>query len=200
MTSTTYEISQKEKSTRKRWLFATWTYSVLYPLFAYALLALTYEQGQITEGELYAPLVMTFFGLIGVWITWYFAHRKYGSGLLTFLLVIGPCLLFLSFGKLLKLFFNLETALDSLLHLAIYAWWYFLSLKVLKMNKKHQALKWLSKEDSPAFFERVSDLKNATTLESLDEKLATITKKWPRMEPVSYAEYLSRRAELLKNS
>ena len=153
-------ISTFDEKLRKRWLFATainwvgWPLFIgssftLYFLFKGIPIFLLWEIQDFQELLLLVPL-----GLIQMGIISYYAYKKNGTKYLTFCLIVGPLLFLNNIIKELK-----DGSVESPVWLvctgvevAMYLWWYVLSIGLLKLNDKIQAqtsIKLLKKQALP---------------------------------------------------
>jgi hypothetical protein len=64
------------------------------------------------------------------------AYVKPGVRFLTFVLIVGPLLKLKATYDALKVGHDHVTLIALVVNLGFYAWWYILSLKLRKMNKK----------------------------------------------------------------
>ncbi|MBI3259668.1 MAG: hypothetical protein HYZ54_09370 [Ignavibacteriae bacterium] len=143
MLPTYHEIDQQAENTRKRWLLATLCSFVLSPMFLFIALG-SYEK-DLVAGNTFLNLLThaaigLSIGLLPSWLAWHCAYRRHGTALLMFWLIVGPFRFFVVFaaaigGLVAKPHKPLVSA--ALIFEAIaYVWWYILSFKLRKINKK----------------------------------------------------------------
>jgi len=176
---------------RKQWLIATIVFFILYPLLVLVFLAIFPEQRTPTYVDVwYVPLAYTLTNLTLLWIIWHFAYKNQGTALLTCWLIWGPIRVLLSTTGLFKESWTPWVFIENVLDLSIYAWWYILSLRLRRMNKKKQV------PSCPEYIESLQVLKEQTSRESLNEEFSKLIRNWPQFEPTSSKEYKLKKTEL----
>lgn len=137
-----YKMNQKEEKERKHWLLVTSFYLVFYPILVLAILAVISEMVPALEKWFYESLVDILsgllLGLIQLWLIWRCAYKKPGTALLTVWLVTAPILNLSSVAKSLLGSCDVWSIVLAICDIVVCAWWYILSLKLRKLNKKLQ--------------------------------------------------------------
>lgn len=127
-------ISDADKILRKRWLFVTFIRYLIYPFLLFAFFAILSEKIHIQEDFLYTLLGAAFSGLIPLWMIWHCAYRKYGISLISCWLILSPFTMLYSIIALFREWSSVLMVICTI-DIAIFAWWYCLSLKMRKINK-----------------------------------------------------------------
>jgi len=86
------------------------------------------------------------------------------------------------------------TTIVTLLDVALYVWWYFLSLKLWKINPKFRIQLFGGQE----YIDEITAFKMATSRDDLDTKYSKAIVKWPNLEKFSTQEYKLKKAEFSK--
>jgi hypothetical protein len=185
-----FEMDQKKAKIRKYWLIATILLLVVIPQLSFAFLAFVFKipvslviVWQLTTGVA---------SLSSLWIIWHCAYKKPGTKWLTCWLVCAPFYFLQTLLQLLRDPWNGWFAGMAVFDLLCYVGWYVLSLKLRKINKQLQA------NSSPEYAQAVRDLREASTIEVLNDHFVNLSAKWPKLEYTSSKEYRRRKLELSK--
>lgn len=131
-----------EEKDRKHWLFLTYCYFVILPIFLSVFFAIQSQFFQISKDVPYKFLEYAGSGLIQLWMIWYCAYRKHGTKLLTLWMMFGSMRTLLSTLKLLDGSSNNPWIVGAtFLDILIYVWWHILSLRMRKINKRIQSMR-----------------------------------------------------------
>jgi hypothetical protein len=142
-------INKSEAKTRKRWLFSTFCFFILYPLALFALFAILSNWIHLSEDALIEPLVYAIVVLFQMWIIWHCSYKKYGTRLLTLWLVVSPFRHLMSIVEILKETSNIWSIGFIVIDVGFFLWWYLLSLQIRKINKTVQERISLAKQAQP---------------------------------------------------
>ena len=183
-----FEMSQKEAKIRKYWLIATILLLLVIPLLSFAFLAVVFKipVSVVIVWQLTTGLA----GLIPLWIIWHCAYKKPGTKWLTCWLICTPLYSLQTWVQLVKEPWDPWFTGIAVFDLLCYVGWYVLSLKLRKINKQLQA------NSSPEYAKAVRDLREAPTMEVLNDHFVNLSEKWPKLEYTSSKEYKRRKLEL----
>jgi hypothetical protein len=130
-----FAMTKPEEKTRKRWLFATFSYFILYPLALCGFLAFLSRSGSKSVAILVVFLVCGIIKIFPMLLIWHCAYRKYGTKLLTFWLVIWPLPMFALILGIFAKSVDVGARLYFLIEFAFFVWWFLVSLKMRAVNK-----------------------------------------------------------------
>jgi hypothetical protein len=134
-----------EGKNRKYWLFSSFCVFLFLPI-NWLFIAIASSEG-IKSSDLYSSLGCGIFVLIAVQVSiqlyaiWYCAYKKHGTKLLTCLLVLLPISRFAAWSVIPR---EPLIIVVTLIDVVICAWWFVLSLRIRKINKKIQTIRILS--------------------------------------------------------
>jgi hypothetical protein len=180
-------FTQDEIKVRSQWLTATFWFFIWFPLIQ-SVINFFNPKGHFYLFSL--PVQLLWF-----WAIWRCAHEKPGTKLLTFLLVLAPLQLIALVGLLSRRSADLWAYGESLADLALYTWWFILSLKLRRINKRLQ----LKKKFTAEYKAALQTLESATTLDELEIKFSELIHTWPQCEPATSKAYMDKKSELLKS-
>ena len=195
MTTSLFEIDQKEIKNRKQWLIATIVCWGSYPLLALFFLAKLPQKPPLYNGGWIQPVTYVLFNVTLFWVIWHCAYKKPGTKLLMFWLITGPIQVLLSSLNFFEKSWNVWNKVGLILNLSFFIWWYIQSIKLRKINKKIQIQKY------PEYIKSLQLLNEMTSREKLDEEFSKLIRNWPQFERTSSKEYklkkdcLSRKVE-----
>ncbi len=133
-----HSFNPKERSLRKQWLVLSIISILIWPLVTLGMLAFIAEKEAIPANAF--TYIAT--GVVLTLALFYFLYRcayvKPGIRFLTFVLIVGPIVKLKGVVDVLRADHNTTALVSLALNLAIYAWWYYLSLKLRKMNQSHK--------------------------------------------------------------
>lgn len=132
-------LTKDEIKLRKRWWFCTIFRHVFCPLLACALFACFTMEGMQFSAPLYlASLGTAAYNLIPLVIIWCCAYRKCGTRMLTFWLIVSPIRMVADLSSVVTQNGSSIEYIACALDVMVLVWWYSLSLKMRKINKKLQ--------------------------------------------------------------
>lgn len=179
-------LKPSEIQIRKRWWIIT--------IFSFCLPHVTKLIQDSVEGKPNAVIIGNLLGAFiatSIFLASYYhcTYKKYGTKLLTYSLFAGPLFTILSF------FFyprDLLTIISGVLSLGVYIYWYALSLKVRRINKKAQFQRFSLEE----YLNSVNSIESATTKEDLELIFTSEFQKWKKYQTVLHEVYLNKKASL----
>ena len=190
MTTTLFEISQKEMKQRKDWLIATIVSFGLCPLLAITFFPKLSENTAPFNSICYELAASALVNLILFWMTWRCAYRKPGTKLLTFWVITGLIQVSFSALELFNTSSSVWNKVVNVINASIFLWWYVQCIKLRRINKRIQM------QSHPEYIESLQSLKELTTRESLDQEFFKLIRTWPQFERTSSKEYKLKKAEL----
>ncbi len=119
------EVTKAEYKTRKQWLISTLIMQGFAPLLLLLGLPFPLEQKEI---------VMLLGPLLSLWILYHCAYRNCGIKWLTLVLILSPLGILRALNEIPS--HNFSTICFDTIQIALYIWWYILSLRLRKLNKK----------------------------------------------------------------
>lgn len=139
MSTFTEIINQSEGRFRKHWLLSTACFVIFCPLVLFAFRTIAYGDAFLPKHLLFvAPITYIIRGVICLMIIWHCAYRKCGTKLLTFLLIVCPFKILSSIQQFLKKPFDVWDVVILSIEIALFLWWFLLSLKMKTVNKAIQ--------------------------------------------------------------
>lgn len=203
MTTTPFELDQKEIKERKHWLKVTVSFFLLYPLLTYLFLDVfaLFKKIPISEDTLRTQLGYVLARLFQLCIIWRCAYEKQGTRLLTWCLIAAPIAFLKSFSS--DESWN-ETSISTeeswngwligafIFDAAFYTYWYIFTLKLRNINLKLKA------QTRHEYVNFIQSLKKTESIEALDEQFSSMITKWPQFENRAMKEYEIRKTELAK--
>ena len=131
-----HAFTPKEKSLRKQWLVLTVISILIWPLVTLIMLAMIAKKEQIPSNAFSYIAVGIAFTFVVFYLLYRCAYVKPGLRFLTLVMIIGPLLKIKGMVDVLKSEHDRVAFISILLNVAVYAWWYYLSFKLWKMNKR----------------------------------------------------------------
>jgi hypothetical protein len=127
-----------ENKIRKHWLLSAGSLFLFYPIVRFVLFLLLLPQGALSKGVLMDSLAHVFSGTFVMLVIWHCAYRKYGTKLLSFWLFVSPLTMGASIMKALRESGDTWTVSFISFEVAVFLWWFLLSLKMRSVNKAVQ--------------------------------------------------------------
>lgn len=136
MVSKHFVLNKTDERNRKLWMIAAICSLFIYPIFVFAFLNFMFPRS-LTNNELFYQTLGSVIGnFIGLWIFWHRAYRNHGLFLLTCLMVLGPVHMFVTLKSLFNHSYEWWAIGAMLIDIVLYVWWYVLSVKLRKINRK----------------------------------------------------------------
>ena len=130
------DFTPKEKSLRKQWLIISLIAILAWPIITLAFMSYISMKEHVPQGVYLVYLAVALITILLFFILYRCAYVKPGIRFLTFCLIIGPLLKLKATIDALKVGHDHVTLIALFANLAFYVWWYILSLKLRKMNKR----------------------------------------------------------------
>ncbi len=131
-----HSFNSHEKSLRKQWLVISIIALLAWPLITLGFMTFI-SRKQHVPGEVYwVYLTVAAITVLLFYVLYRCAYVKPGIRFLTFVLIVGPILKIKATVDALRMGHDHVTLIALVVNLGFYAWWYYLSLKLRKMNKK----------------------------------------------------------------
>jgi hypothetical protein len=131
-----HSFSPHEKSVRKQWLIISIIAILAWPLITLGFMSFLSRKEHVPVGAYWVYLIVALITIFIFYILYRCTYVKHGTRFLTFCLIVGPLLKLKATVDALKVSHDYVTLIALMANLGFYAWWYVLSLKMRKMNKK----------------------------------------------------------------
>lgn len=131
-----HAFTPEEKSIRKQWLVISWIAILAWPLVTLAFMSFVAMKQHVPAGVFWVYLIVALITVFIFYILYRCTYVKPGIRFLTFCLIVGPILKLKATVDALKAGHDHVTLIALVVNLGFYAWWYILSLKMRKMNKR----------------------------------------------------------------
>jgi hypothetical protein len=133
-----HAFTPKEKSLRKLWLIVSVIAILAWHIITLIFMAYVSMKEHIPQGVFSVYIAVALITVLLFYILYKCAYVKPGIRFLTFCLIVGPLLKLKATIDALRVGHDHVTLIALIVNLGFYAWWYFLSLKLRKMNKQIQ--------------------------------------------------------------
>ncbi len=131
-----HSFNSHEKSLRKQWLVISIIAILAWPLITLGFMSFILRKQHVPGAVYWVSLVVALLTVLVFYVLYRCAYVKPGIRFLTFVLIVGPLLKLKATFDALKMGHDHVTLIALAVNLGFYAWWYILSLKLRKMNKK----------------------------------------------------------------
>lgn len=168
------DLTVSEKRTRKHWIIGFWLTIIL------GCVGLFSGEGSMSIGA----------SFLGMFILYYCAYKKHGTGWLSFQLYVGIPLSLIAMIKDLIAVGDAISVCVYLVILGLQIYWYVLGFKLLDINKRFQ-----KELNRCVHFNSV--LENCSDLEELDKQYFRLIRRKPVIEQSLTEVYKKRKLELL---
>jgi hypothetical protein len=129
-------LNSHEKSLKKQWLVISIIAILAWPLITLGFMSFISRKEHIPAEVYWIYFAVAFLTVLIFYVLYRCAYVKPGVRFLTFVLIVGPLLKLKATYDALKVGHDHVTLIALVVNLGFYAWWYILSLKLRKMNKK----------------------------------------------------------------
>lgn len=126
----------REKFLKKQWLILSIITILAWPLITLGFMTFISMKEHIPAGIYWVYFVVVLLTVLIFYALYHCAYVKPGIRFLTFVLIVGPLLKLKTTFDALKVSHDHVTVIAMAVNLGFYAWWYVLSLKLRKINKK----------------------------------------------------------------
>jgi hypothetical protein len=131
-----HSFNSHEKSLRKQWLVISIIALLAWPLITLGFMTFISRKQHVPSEVYWVYLTIAAITVLLFYVLYRCAYVKPGVRFLTFVLIVGPLLKIKATVDALKMGHDHVTLIALVVNLGFYAWWYYLSLKLRKMNKK----------------------------------------------------------------
>ncbi|HEY5235512.1 MAG TPA: hypothetical protein VIJ14_04990 [Rhabdochlamydiaceae bacterium] len=131
-----HSLNPHEKSLRKQWLVISIIAILAWPLITLGFMSFISRKEHVPAGVYWVYFGVALLTVLLFYVLYRCAYVKPGIRFLTFVLIVGPLLKLKATFDALKVGHDHVTLIALAVNLGFYAWWYILSLKLRKMNKK----------------------------------------------------------------
>jgi len=125
-----------EKILKKQWLVLSIITILAWPLITLGFMTFISMKEHIPAGIYWVYFSVVLLTVLIFYALYRCAYVKPGIRFLTFVLIVGPILKLKATFDALKVNHDYVTVIALAVNLGFYAWWYVLSLKLRKLNKK----------------------------------------------------------------
>ena len=131
-----HSFNPHEKFLKKQWLVISIIAILAWPLITLGFMTFISRKEHILAEIYWIYLAVALLTVLIFYLLYRCAYVKPGIRFLTFVLIVGPLLKLKATIDALKVGHDHVTLIALAVNLGFYAWWYILSLKLRKMNKK----------------------------------------------------------------
>jgi hypothetical protein len=131
-----HSLNPHEKSLKKQWLVISIIAILAWPLITLGFMTFLSRKEHIPAGVYWVYFIVALLTVLVFYVLYRCAYVKPGIRFLTLLLIVGPLLKLKATIDALRVGHDHVTLIALAVNLGFYAWWYILSLKLRKMNKK----------------------------------------------------------------
>jgi hypothetical protein len=131
-----HAFNSHENSLRKQWLVLSIIAILAWPLITLGFMSYISSREHVPSEIYWVYLIVAVLTILVFYVLYRCAYVKHGIRFLTFVLIIGPLLKLKATVDALKMGHDYVTLIALVVNLGFYAWWYYLSLKLRKMNKR----------------------------------------------------------------
>lgn len=129
-------FNSNEKSLRTQWLVLSVIAILAWPLIELGFLSFVSIKHHVPAEIYWVCSIVALATLIVFYLLYRCAYVKPGIRFLTFCLIVGPLLKLKATYDALKMGHDHVVLIAIAVNLGFYAWWYYLSLRLRKMNKR----------------------------------------------------------------
>ena len=131
-----HSFNSHEKSLRKQWLVISIIAILAWPLITLGFMSFISRKEHVPAGVYWVYFAVALLTVLIFYVLYRCAYVKPGIRFLTLVLIVGPLLKLKATIDALRVGHDHVTLIALAVNLGFYAWWYILSLKLRKMNKK----------------------------------------------------------------
>lgn len=129
-------FTPQEKSLRKQWLIVSLLAIIGLPLVTLGMMVYMAVRVPVSAEIFYVYFAVIALTILTFYILYRCAYKKPGIRFLIFCLIIGPLLKIQGAVNAFRVEHDGLTVFAVIFNLAFFVWWYVLSLKMVKINKR----------------------------------------------------------------